>query len=157
MPRALPAAALAELYSQSTGGLWLVLLTVTHADLPATLRLVNDRASVVSGGDTYSPFPFTMQLPPDVEDMPRALLTIDAVDLSIITAIRSITSPASVTVEIIRQSAPDTILASWILEMRGASYDTQTVTIELHPPPVLEESYPGTEFTPLLFPGVFDR
>jgi hypothetical protein len=157
MPRALPSAALAELYAQRSSGVWLTLLTIEHADLPATIRLVNDRASVVSGGDTYAALGFSIQLPADAEEIPRASLTVDAVDRTIITALRSITTPATVTVEIVRQSAPDTILASWVLEMRNASYDAQTVTMELYPPPVLDEAYPGTDFTPLLFPGIFDR
>lgn len=157
MSRSLASAALAELNCSSTGGVWLALATITHADLASTLRLVNDRADVVSGGDTYTAFPFSVQLPADVDEAPRALLAIDAVDLTVVTAARTITSPATTTIEVIRQSAPDTILVSYSLQARSASYDAANVTLELFASPVLDESYPGTEFTPILFPAIYDR
>ena|SRR3990167_1499966 len=157
MSRSLPNAALAELYVADTDAVWLVLLTISHADLALPLRLVNDVTNLVSNGNTFTALGFLARLPADRTGPPRLQLVLDGVDRTLVTAIRSIITPAAVLVQLVRRSAPDTILRSWDLDLRGASYDAQTVTLELAPEPVLDESYPGTDFTPLLFPGMFDR
>lgn len=158
MSRGLSSAAKAELYAANCTGVWLVLLTVEHATFGATIRLVNDRQSVTSGGDVYTPMAFRPSLPPDRDGPARAVVVVDNVDRALIAAVRAITTPATVTMELIRRSAPDTIVASWpYLRLVGATIDAGQITFELAPDAVLDESYPGTDFTPLGFPAGFDR
>lgn len=157
MSRGLSSAAKAELYAAQTGGVWLVLLTITHDSL-TTLRFVNDRQSVTSGGDVYTPVAFQASLPADRDEAPRAIITLDNVDQATVAAVRSITTPAAVTIEVIRASDPNTILVSYPdLRLVGARITASTIDLELTADPVVEESYPGTDFTPLLFPAGFDR
>ena len=157
MSRGLSSAAKAELYAAQTGGVWLVLLTITHDSL-TTLRFVNDRQSVTSGGDVYTAAAFSVRLPADRDEAPRAIITLDNVDQTAVAAIRSITTPAAITVEIIRRSDPDTILVTYPdLRLAAAKITATAIELELSADPVLEESYPGTDFTPLLFPAGFDR
>lgn len=157
MSRGLSAAAKAELYAAHTSGLWLTLVTVEHPDI-TTVRLVNDVESVVSGGDTYSPAAFSAKLPPDRDGPAAAILVLDNVDRAMVQAVRSITTPASVTVEVIRKSDPSTILVSYPeLEMSSAVISASTIELSLTPDAALDESYPGTAFTPLLFPAGFAK
>lgn len=158
MSRGLSSAAKADLYSPNGSGVYLVLLTITHPDI-TTIRLVNDRQGLVSGGDTYTPLAFTARLPPDsAEGNPSAVLILDNVDQSIVAAARSITTPASVTIEVVRQSAPDTILVTYSdLRLTGAKITATSIEFDLSADPVVDESYPGLDFTPLSFPAGFDR
>ena len=153
MSRGLPNAALAELYAAESTGQWLVLLTIGATPL----RFVNDTANVTSNGNVFTALAFTARLPADRDEAPRAIVSLDNTDQSAVAAVRSVTTPAAVTVQLIRRSAPDTVLASWALELRGCVIRADALDLELHAEPVLEESYPGTDFTPLSFPAMFDR
>ena len=97
MSRGLSSAAKAELYAASTSGVWLTLLTIEHASFGATLRYVNDRANVTSGGDVYTAMAFSARLPADRDAPPRAVITLDNVDQATIASVRTITTPATVT------------------------------------------------------------
>lgn len=156
--RGLPAAALADLFAAHTSGEPVTLLTISHASMPGSpLRLVNHPTNLVSGGDTYVAFPFGAKRPTDKDEAPRAALVIDAVDRSIIIALRSITSPATVVMETIRVSAPDTILEAYTMRTAEMTYDASRVEIALAPHPVFEQSYPDLAFTPVDFPAMFKR
>lgn len=158
MSRGLSSTAKAELYAANTSGVWLVLLTIEHASFSSTIRLVNDRQNVTSGGDVYTAAAFTARLPADRDAPISAVIVVDNVDQSLITAVRSITTPATVTLEVIRQSDPNTILLSFpYLRLSGATITSSTIEFELTSDAVLDESYPGLDFTPLSFPAGFDR
>jgi hypothetical protein len=154
----LPDAAKAELHARNTGGVWLVLVTVEHADFAAPLRYVNDRQNVTSGGDVYTALAFTVQLPADRDAPPRATLTLDNVTRAAVAAMRAITTPPSLTLEVIRRVAPNTILLSYPnLKVLGSQISARSIVLEIGADPVFDESYPGTDFTPLVFPAGFDR
>lgn len=158
MSRGLSSEAKAELYAPSTSGVWIVLLTLEHASFASTLRYVNDRQNVTSGGDMYTALAFSARLPADRDAPPRAVLVLDNVDQSTIASSRAITTPASVTIEVIRRSAPDTILVSYPnLKLRNIGISETSVEYELAGDAVGDEMYPGTTFTPLHFPAGFAR
>lgn len=143
--------------AQETDEVFLLLLTIDHAELGAPIRVVCDKADVTSGGDTYSQFAFQVSLPDDREDRPpRVTLRIDNVDRQIVQAIRTITSAPSVTLEVVLASDPDTIEAGpFDFELRSARYDALLVEGELGFEPVLDEPFPAQRFTPQLYPGLF--
>lgn len=134
----------------------LVLLAIDHADLVGTLRFVNNTEDVTSNGDVYLAFPFDVSLPDASEDAPpRARLVIDNVSREIGQAIRSISSPATVTISVIRQDAPDTVEATWpAMRLTSVSYDALTVEGALEPEDLTREPYPAHTFSPAEFPGV---
>ena len=92
MSRGLSATAIAELNAATCAEPYLVLLTIAHADI-TTLRFVNDRANVTSGGDLYTGLSFSAKLPADRDGPVSAQITLDNVDRATITAVRSITTP----------------------------------------------------------------
>jgi len=148
----------AELYAGTTTGEWVVLVTVTHADFVSTLRYVNTFADVVSGGDTYTALAFSAALPADRDGPAAATLTLDNTDQATTVAFRSVTSPPTITLEIVRLSAPDTIVRTFPnLRMVSANISETQVVLGLAPDAVFDDSYPGQDFTPLAFPAGFDR
>ena len=134
----------------------LVLLKIDHADLTTPILVVNNTAAIISGGDTYVAFPFEIRLPDSLEDAPpRAKLRIDNVSQEIAQAIRSISSPADVTIEVVRQDDPDTIEASWpAASLTNARWDFLNVTGDLEFENLVSEPYPFLTFSPAEFPGV---
>jgi len=52
-----------ELAAQDCATPWLVLLEISHPQLPAPLRLTSDGVATLSNGASYEPFPFEVTLP----------------------------------------------------------------------------------------------
>jgi len=145
------------IYSQETSEVFLVLLTIDHADLAAPIRVVNNTKNIVSNGNTFIGFPFFADMPQERDDrLARVTLTIDNVDRQIVTAVRSITSPPSATMEVVLASDPDTVEAGpFSFTLRDVRYDSLVVEGELSFEDVLNEPYPGDSFTPATHPGLF--
>jgi len=157
MSRTLSAAARAALFAPQTGEAFFVLLTITHPNLATPIRVVNNRANVVSGGETFIAFPFTVVLPEETEETPgRARLIICNVDRSIVQALRALESPPSISFVIVLASSPDTIEAGpFNFTLRQAGYDAMTVEGDLELEDFLNETFPADRFVPATFPGLF--
>ncbi len=157
MSRDITITAKQAIYSQQTSEVFLVLLTIDHADLGAPIRVVNNTVDIVSNGNTFIGFPFFIDMPQERDDqLARVTLTIDNVDRQIVTAVRSLTSAPSVVMEIVLASDPDTIEAGpFSFTMRDVRYDSLVVEGELSFEDVLNEPYPGDSFTPATHPGLF--
>lgn len=155
MPRSLSAAAIAALTAPQTGEVWLVLLTISNASM-TTIRVVNNTEDIVSRGNTYQAFPFEIELPGEDPDSPSsARLRIDNVDKRIVEAVRSISTPPEVTIEVILASQPDTVEISYAnLTLRSVEYDVDSVRGELVFESIFSEPVTLT-ITPNRFPGLF--
>jgi hypothetical protein len=156
MPRSLSPAALASANAQSTDEVWLVLLTIEHNEIDSPIRVVNNTEDIVSRGQTYIGFPFDFELPGEDADAPtKARLRIDNVDRRIVEAVRTISSPPLVTLEVILASAPDTVEFSFSgLTMREIDYDVSSVSGDLLFESIFAEPVTYT-MTPSRFPGLF--
>lgn len=158
MSAGLSAAAKAELYAEENSEPWLALLTIEHADFSSTLRYVGDMQSLTSRSNVYSPLAFGVRLPPDREGDIASTIVLDNVDRATIAEIRSVTSDPTITIEVVRRSAPDTVLRSYPrLRMRSAVITADQVQVNLSSDAVFDESYPGLDFTPTGFPAGFNR
>jgi hypothetical protein len=157
MPRSVTLTARQALYAQETGEAFLVLLTMDHADLGAPIRVSSDAVDTVSRGNTFLAFPFQLSLPDDTDDRPpRARLTIDNVDRTIVQTLRQISSAPTVLIEVVRGADPNTVEAAFPdFELSNASYDVLTVQGDLTLESFLREPYPAARFTPAGFPGLF--
>ena len=140
----------------ATGPLPLVLLKIDHADISTPIRIVNNKVEIISNGETFNAFPFRISLPDNLEDAPpRAQLRIDNVSREIGEAIRSISTPADVTIQVVRQAALDHIEASWpAMRLTNARYDALTVRGDLEFEDLTREPYPAHTFSPAEFPGL---
>jgi hypothetical protein len=145
------------MYSQETGEVFLELLEISHADLSSPIRVVNNTVDITHNSNTYSAFPFKIQPPGEKQsEITRASLTIDAVDRTVIQAIRSISTPATVTYKVILASAPDTVEAGpFVFSLKNTQYTAYQVSGELVYEDRLFMRVPYLKFSPRLFPGLF--
>ena len=73
------------------------------------------------------------------------------------TQARTITTPATVTLEVILASDPDTAVASWEYLMQTITIDFEKISGKLVFEDVLNQKLDKIRVTPTLFPGVFTR
>ena len=140
--------AVGELSAERTDTAWLVLLTLNHPDLAAPIRVTSDGVSTVSAGNVFSPFPFEVILPDDVVGRPpQAQLSIDNTTQEVIAAVRGLTSPPKLTVQIVRSTNTDVIEYQWIgLEWSNSSYDKNVITGTLTFQDITKEEFPYETF-----------
>lgn len=144
-------------YKQEATDVVIPLLTINHASLAAPIRVAFNNENITSNGDVYVGTFFGLTLPIDEPEAgPRASIEIDNVSQEIVQAVRSITTPASVTIQVVRSTAPDVVEVSYSgMDMTNVSYDVQKVSGELTFESFLEEPYPYARFDPARFPGAF--
>lgn len=155
-----------EVFGQTTGEVYATLITLDHDDLDEPLRLASDLKDTLSNGSKgiisqtreFIFFPFEL-IPPgeDGERVPTGKLRMDNVSREIILAVREISSPVDVTIEIVRVSDPDTIevLISGF-QLRNIRGDALTVEGELSTTQFDLEPFPSGRFTASSFPGLFE-
>ena len=157
MSRALSTAAKQAIFAPETDEVFLILVTISHPQLPAPLRAVNNTVNVTSRGDVFTAYPVRIDLPGEsADEVARVQLQIDNVDRLILDTLRTLSEPPTVTVEVIMASTPDTVEAGpFAMTLHSAPYDALTVTGELAFEDILNEPFPGDTFSPALFPGLF--
>lgn len=157
MSRSLSAVAIGSTNDQNTGEVWLPLLTIAHPEiLDGPIRLVSDMQDIVSRGNNYVALPFEIVLPGEDPDSPaKAVLRVDNVDRRIVQALRDLTSPPLVTIEVVLASQPDTVEVSYPdMTLRNATYDASYVSGELSFDAIYVEPV-SIVITPQRFPGLF--
>ena len=130
MSRTLSSTAIAAAFAQETGEIPLMLLELSHTDI-TTLRYVNNTADVTSNGEVYTAYPIAANIPPvDSDDeIPRAQVEFDNVDLTVIQAIRGLSTAPTVKIAIILASEPDDILDDWYeFTLKDISYNALSVS-----------------------------
>lgn len=144
-------------FKQETSECFILLVTIDHDDLATPIRVTSDGTSTTSRSNLFVSYPFQIDLPIDSDDSPPiSKLVIDNVDRVIVEAIRSISSPPSVLLEMVLASDVDTVELAWNdFELVNADYDELTVSGDLTQEKFLAEPYPYLKFTPGNFPGLF--
>lgn len=157
MSRSLSLAARRAVNAQETAEVFLLLLTLDHPDLAEPIRVVNNLEPIISRGHSFVAYPFEIALPDeDPDTVARVTLRIDNVDREIVRSLRSITSPLSVSLEVVMAASPDTVEAGpFNMTLAAAEYDALTVTGELAFEDVLNEPFPGHSYVPGEYPGIF--
>lgn len=157
MPRSLSSTAKQAIFAQETGEVFIMLVTIAHAALVPSLRFASNAVDVTSRGNVYLGWPFRVALPAELDDqLPTVQIQIDNVDRRIMEGVRQLTSPPTVTLEVVLASAPDTVEAGpFDFSLKGCDYDSMVVTGTLAFEDVLNEPYPAFSFTPGLVPGAF--
>lgn len=144
-------------YSQETGEAVLILIEISHDDLSNPIRLSSDSVDTIHDSEIYSSFPFRIVLPSDGDDqVTEARLSIDGIDRSIISAVRSISTPPSVIIRVVLGSDPEVIEAEFPgFKLYNVTYNSLVVEATLGVVDFSQEPYPGGRFTPVDFPGMF--
>lgn len=121
-----------------------------------TFRVCDNATDIVSNSQTFTAFPFTIELPGDREDAPVAQLRISNVDKAIGQAIDAAPGPVNVKIELVLASAPDNVEKTFDgLELRVTRRTALTVEGELQSAQFTSEPWPKVRATPGRFPGLF--
>jgi hypothetical protein len=157
MARTLSTLARQAIFAQEMKEVFLLLLTINEATLPDPIRVANNTRDIVSGGETFVGFPFAITLPDERDDgIPQMTLRIDNVSRSIVQALRTITSPPTIQLDVVLADSPDTYEASFVgFTLRRASYDALVVEGALTLEDVLNQGFPALSFTPSVTPALF--
>ena len=155
--RPLSSLARSAFYAPEMGEVVLLLLTIEEASLDAPIRVVHNTEDIVSRGHTFVAFVFSIELPVESGDAPRAVrIQIDAVDQSIIKAIREAIEQPKVTLEIVLASHPDTVEAGpFLFRLENVTYTAVSVVGEITFENVERVRSNNHKFTPYLFPDLF--
>jgi hypothetical protein len=168
MPRSISLVAKTYANEENPSNVPVVLLNITHVDLPGdvirissdpTVRLNNDPLTygTISRGFPYLYIPFAAVLPDDKEDAPPVgRLMVDNIYRELIPLLRSYSTPAKVTMEIVMASTPDFVEAAWAdFDLLTSSFDQASVTISLGVDALQNEPFPSDTLNPSTFPGLF--
>jgi hypothetical protein len=142
-----------------TDEIWLPLLVIECDDLDAPLRIVSNTEDIVSNGETYTAYPFEMDLPPQDDEVTISTrIQIDNVDLDIMKTLRAVTGRPKLTLSIVLARTPD-ILERGPMEfdLETIDYDAATIEGSLVFDSILEEPSGAYSFTPQYFPALFGQ
>ena len=146
----------ASAFASETEEVWLLLLTFEHDDLDEPIRVVNNNENITSDGNVYHAVSFDIVLPIDSADRPPLpRLVVDNVSRELIESLREISSPPTVTIQIIRAADPDTVELTWQdFVLRDAKWDELRITGTLTQDDIATESFPADIFSPAQFRGL---
>lgn len=157
----------AAMFAQETDEIPVLLLTITHPDLVSVWRLSSDNAilldaeeqlrGTVSRGQDYYFFPMGVSLPEEGEDASNVIqVTIDNVGRELTSLLKSTTTPAAITIEVVLASAPDLVEVEFPdFELASADVDVGTVVLSITVDTMASEPYPADNFTPGSFGGLW--
>lgn len=133
-----------------------VLLEITHASIATPIRVTDNGEDIVHNGDTYTAFPFTIELPADNDQLPVARLTLANVDGRIGEAVEAINTPPTVSIKLVLASTPNNVELEFSgFEMRSIKINAVAVEAELYQVSVTSEPWPSLRVTPAKFPAIF--
>lgn len=153
--------------AQETGEVVITLVRIEHDDLDGALLLSSDPTEMLSenplvygtvhGGEDYIFCPMEILLPDDIDERaPTARLMIANVGRELVAAVRSVLTPAEVTVFCVLASAVDDVEIEWApLDLRGVQYNAETITIEIGEDAMDTEPFPARTFSASGFPALF--
>ncbi|MBX4944644.1 DUF1833 family protein [Rhizobium binae] len=167
MSRDISSGFLNAIYSQETDEVPICLLTVTHESLGEPIYISSDPTTRLSDqplvygtesrGEQYIFLPFEFTLPDDRSDSPpRVELTMDNIDRSLVSILRTFMTPPSIKLEIILASDPDLVeITMPVLQMSDTTIEDHTISVNLIADALINEPHPAGQFTPGSFPGLF--
>lgn len=161
MARSLPTVVVQAALAQQTGYAFLVGAEISHSSF-STVRIVNNTEAVTVGAQPYSPFPFSIILPPDSEDLRvRARMVIYDAEREIIDNLRVVAGNSeriAVTLYVVSVAPDDTLEVLQTvsgLQVINVTYTAGALNLDMNVEQFLNEGWPRDSFTPGNFPGVF--
>lgn len=145
-------------FASETSDVWVTLLEITHDIIPIPFRYAaNVVEDIVSDGDTYIAAPFQVSLPDDTDERPaQARIRLARISHDVIVAIRTIDTPATVTLKVVLATDPNTKEVEYSnMLLTNISADDTSITGTLGYANLQEELFPAIRFGPTNFPGLF--
>lgn len=136
----------------------LVFLEMTAPSFADTLRLVNDTRDWVSGGQTYTGFPFRFRLPSDVAgQVPRAQLEIDNVGRQMTADLESLqpNEIITATIRLADKATPSAVYQTIPLPITRVSVTPAVVTADCGVDYIMRQAASRLRANPFTLPGIF--
>lgn len=155
------------MFSQETGELPVLLLTITHPDLDTIWRLSSDNKDLldaeqqlrgtVSRDQNFYFFPMDVSLPEEGDDASNVIqITLDNVTREVTPLLQSTVTPAQITIEVVLASAPDDVEIEFPdFELASADVDAGSAVLSLTVDTMASEPFPSGNFTPAAFGGLW--
>ena len=155
------------MFSQETGELPVLLLTITHPDLETVWRLSSDNKDLldaenqlrgtVSRDQNFYFFPMDVSLPEEGDDASNVIqITLDNVTREVTPLLQSTVTPAQITIEVVLASAPDDVEIEFPdFELASADVDAGSAVLSLTVDTMASEPFPSGNFTPAAFGGLW--
>jgi len=157
---ALPSWAAAWLTARLSGDAMLALVTISHRQWGAPVRLVRNTADLVSRGHLYQKAYFDLDVVADSADGrgPAARISVPNVSRDIGLALLDLISPPEVAIELVSSAHPDEpVYRAARLELRSVTITAVEVTGELASRDYAQEPLGRIMMTPARAPGLFKR
>lgn len=150
-----------------------LLVEIVHESLTDSVRISSDMTQflgfepetqeplygTVSNGKTYYAFPFAFTLPdqPEGSDTTtKAQFRLDNVSQTYTQVIRDLLTAPKLRLAFVFASAPNTYVYQLPeLNITDITYDATTITCDLAAADFRLEAFPGVQFYPSVFPGLF--
>lgn len=153
-------------FSQETAEVFALLLTITSSGFAQPLRFSTDNATLLptagvrgtlSRGEEYLYLPMNIDLPTqDETGVSKAKITLDNINREIITLLRTVQSPLTMTIEIVLASSPDTVEMSVPdMKLERVQYDAFQISGEISLDYFELEPFPSGRFVPSKWAGIF--
>jgi hypothetical protein len=156
MPLTLSNAQRREMDSRRSADPYLWLVTFTHPDVDAPIRVARNGEAVVSQGVTFEKGWFDLEAPTDNGEPPRGRITVPNIDRSVSSMLLALRYPPRVRLQAVLASDPDTIIEDYdFLYIRGIEGDAETVSGSLDSWNFTGEPWPARGGTQDRFPGLF--
>lgn len=142
----------------SADDLPVTLLEITHDDLPAPVRVVNDRQDIVFETNTYIALGFRIAMPSDLQKgLPQATLGIDNVGRELIEWLEASNGGQGTLVRIVQvlRSAPSVAEIDITMTLSNIQVNPLEVTGSLGFDDLLNIPAVVVQYTPSLAPGLF--
>jgi hypothetical protein len=135
---------------------WFYLVSISTPSDP-TIYLVNNNEPVTSRGNVYQPFPMELRLPQeDSESLPTVEITFLNLANEIVEAIRKLSRPPQITIELVTNISPDFVERTVdFAVLRNVTYDAISISGRLDLQNVLTSAIPSESYSPQRFPGLF--
>lgn len=154
--RSIPAATRQNIESEESASEYIVLLELRHPSIGSdVIRLANALTDIVSNGNTYVGFPFTLSMP-DAPTNQKGQVSVQNVDKSIGQFLLSLRSPPEVDLIVIVSTDPDVELIHarklWLRNIQG---DQLQVSGDLDIWDLATEPWPARRIEASTYPAVF--
>lgn len=165
--RSLSTAAIAAFAGQETERVVIALLTFDHSFLHDPLRFSTDPTvrvddevltyKTTSRGEDYYFIPMEIRIPDEGDDTPTtADIRVANPGQELTTLLRSVTTPPTVTLELVLDSDLDEVIVSFpTFNLTNVQFDAASISLGLSVNKRDVEGYPGLRFTPGAFPSLF--
>lgn len=159
MGRQISQAALTAMLSETTDKVFLATIKVSGVGIPTPIGFVNDLMPLTAGLEVYEAFPFEVVLPSDDADKPpMARIRVCNLSQKLVDEIRTLPQPPNFELAVRLADTPTVIeYGPWSLDASSASYDINSIEIDLRMRDFTVEPFPYMRFTPNYYPGLFKK